>query len=292
MGGRADRPMRLLLVFGAFSFALIGLGAWVCAESGVPTGSWVRNLIAWAVGAVLATGLAFVAGRGASLSVALLAAPVGLAVTFLNPDQQGVHRWIDVGPVHANAAMLLLPSAVVALGGLAGGRRWPWLATGAAMILLALQPDASQALALGCAAGLIAMLAVRPLGLRLAILVALAALAALAWFRPDPLGSVAEVEELVDLAFKFSPLAGTGVLILLAATAAAPAVAVRSNASSLTAASLGLCACLLIWAVAPWLGAFPVPFAGIGMSPIVGAWLGVGLLAGMVGTRPVGRFGD
>ena len=29
----------------------------------------------------------------------------------------------------------------------------------------------------------------------------------------------------------------------------------------------------------PMFGAFPVPWVGMGMSPIVGGWLGVGLLA-------------
>ena len=31
----------------------------------------------------------------------------------------------------------------------------------------------------------------------------------------------------------------------------------------------------------PFLGAFPAPLLGLGMSPIIGAWLGVGLLAGL-----------
>src|SRR5688572_18761303 len=100
MGGRSGGPVRLLVVFGLLSLAAVGLGAWVCAASGVPMGSWLRNLIAWGVGGVLAAGLAFAGGRPPSLAVALVAAPVGLAATFLNPDQQGVHRWIDAGPLH------------------------------------------------------------------------------------------------------------------------------------------------------------------------------------------------
>lgn len=294
MGGRLGGPFGLLAVFGLLSLAVVGLGAWVCAASGVPTASWLRNLIAWGVGGVLATGLAFAAGRPWSLAVALIAAPVGLAATFLNPDQQGVHRWIDAGPLHVNVAMLLLPAAVVGLAGLAGSARerlWPWAAVFAAMGLLVWQPDASQALALAGVAGLVAVLVVRRLRLRLALLAGLALLGAAAWLRPDPLESVAEVEELVGLAFKLSPLAGAGVLTLLVAVAAAPAVAVRSTDAALRAASWGLGLCLLLWAVAPWLGAFPVPFAGIGMSPIVGAWLGVGVLAGLTRTHRPGRFG-
>jgi len=291
MGVRGGGAVGLLVVFGVVSLAAVGLGAWVCAASGVPTGSWLRNLIAWGVGAVLAAGLAFAGGRPLSLGVALFAAPIGLAASFLNPDQEGVHRWIDAGPLHVNVAMLLLPAAVVALAGLARDRLWPWAVVLGAAALLFMQPDASQALALAVAAGLVAVMTVRPLGARLTILALLAAMAAVAWFRPDPLESVPEVEGLVGLAFKASPIAGAGVLALLAAVTAAPPLTVRVNDATLRAASWGLGACFLVWAVAPWLGAFPVPFAGIGMSPIVGAWLGVGLLAGMVRSHRPGRIG-
>ena len=56
-------------------------------------------------------------------------------------------------------------------------------------------------------------------------------------------------------------------------TAAAALVAATSPRHRLPALALGLC--LLAWSVAPFFGAFPVPFLGIGPSPIVGAWLGV-----------------
>lgn len=38
-------------------------------------------------------------------------------------------------------------------------------------------------------------------------------------------------------------------------------------------------------------GAFPTPLVGIGVSPILGAWLGVGLLAGVAG-REGGKGGS
>jgi len=291
MGSRKGRGFGLLVVFGVVSLAAVGLGAWVCAQSGVPAGSWLRNLIAWGVGAVLALGLGFAGGKPLSLSLALLAAPVALAATFLNPDQQGVHRWIDAGPLHVNVAMVVLPAAVVALAGLARERLWPWIAVAAAMALLVLQPDFSQALALAGAGALIALLAVRRMELKLAVIAVLAALAAAAWFRPDPLEPVAEVEELVGLAFRLSAVAGVAVVGLVLAAALAPVLAVRTTDAATRTAGLGLAACLLLWAVAPWLGAYPVPFAGIGMSPIVGAWLGVGLLAGLIRAQRPGRFG-
>ncbi|PZQ59495.1 MAG: hypothetical protein DI570_15790 [Phenylobacterium zucineum] len=35
--------------------------------------------------------------------------------------------------------------------------------------------------------------------------------------------------------------------------------------------------------------AFPVPLMGAGPSPVMGAWLGVGLLAGIIRCRPILR---
>ena len=291
MGGRSSGAGRLLVVFGVLLLAAVALGAFVCAQSGVAMGSWLRNLIAWGVGAGLAVGLLFAGGRTLTLSLALLAAPLLLAVSFLNSDQEGVHRWIDAGPLHVNVAMIVLPAAAVALAGLGRERLWPWVAAFVVMALLVAQPDASQALAFAGAAGLVALLTVRKPGLRLGVLAGLAALAAGAWFRPDPLEPVAEAEELVALAFRLSVFAGVGVVTLLAATAAAPTLSLRSSDTAIRAAGWGLSLLLLLWAVAPWLGAFPVPFAGIGMSPIVGGWLGAGLLAGLVRTHRPGRFG-
>src|SRR3954469_3229391 len=144
---------RFLAGFAFLSLATAAAGCVVAAAHGVPAGSWARNLAAWGVGGMAAW---VIAGRMSRLSAILLIAPIALAATLINPGQEGVHRWIDVGPLHMNAAALLLPAAVVALAALAD-RRWSWVAAAAMLGLLVLQPDASQAAALG--AGLIVVLA-------------------------------------------------------------------------------------------------------------------------------------
>ena len=46
---------------------------------------------------------------------------------------------------------------------------------------------------------------------------------------------------------------------------------------------VGLWAALLLGAAAgPALGHFPTPLVGLGLSPILGAWLGVGLLCAVM----------
>lgn len=272
---------RLLLVYGVVSLAAVALGAWVSAAHGVPAGSWIRNLAAWAVGglaaAVMAAGL-----RPGAFKVALWLAPVGLAATLVSADQQGVHRWIDLGPLHVNMAMLLLPTAIVALAALATERLRAWIAAFLCLAVLDLQPDASQATTLAAAIALVAAMAPGRPGLRVAVAMAAAGLAAVAWLRPDPLQPVAEVEAALGLALSLSPLAAALAATLLVAIAATPAVTTQRDQPAARRAGAALGLCFLMWAAMPFAGAFPVPFLGIGMSAILGGWLGVGLLAGLI----------
>ncbi|WP_336969877.1 hypothetical protein [Brevundimonas aurantiaca] len=275
-----NKSVRLMAVFGLASLAAVGLGAAVCALSGVSAASWGRNLAAWLVGAVIAAALA-AAGRrvvspGAALTVAGLAV-TGLAASFFNPAQEGVHRWIDAGPLHVNIAMVVLPSLSVVLAA-AEDRRAIWGAAVAALILLVAQPDASQTTTLAAVLILVAAFRAPSRGVKAALILFAGVAAAAAWMRPDPLQPVAEVEEIVGLAFQVSPLIGGLALILLAVFAAVPAALTRPDAR-LKLAGAALSLCLAAWAVTPLFGAFPVPLVGVGMSPILGAWLGVGLLA-------------
>ena len=274
-----DRPAGLLLPFAVVSVAAVVTGAFVAASNGVPAALWGRNIAAWAVGAGAAAAIVATV-RPIYLSVSLWAAPVGLAASFLSGDLQGVHRWINIGPVHLNAAMLLLPGAIVALGALARERPWAWAPALASLGLLAAQPDASQASTAAVSAAVIAVAAIRRPILRGAM-VAVAGLAAVcAWLQPDTLRPVPEVEGIIGLASSLSTALAGVAWLLLAATAAAPIIwARRESAWRLAGWALGLC--FLLWAVTPTFGAFPVPFIGIGLSPILGAWLGVGALAGL-----------
>lgn len=280
MTGEVSGARGMMLAYGAVSLAAVTVGAWICAAHGVAAGSWGRNLAAWLVGAVIAASLAATVRPGAA-SVALWVAPIGLLVTLFSPDQQGVHRWIDAGPLHVNMAMLLLPAAAVGLA-VQAGRWWAWAAAFVSLGVLVAQPDASQATTLAIVMALVALGQMRRRGLQALVLAGAAGLAAAAWMRPDPLQPVAEVEEILGLAWRMSPLLAGLAGLLLVAVAAAPVLFSRTGSPTIRAAGLAVGACLLAWAAAPFLGAFPVPFVGVGMSAIVGGWLGAGLLPGLM----------
>jgi len=289
--GRSTHPGtgRLLLIYGALSLAAVLLGAVVAANHGVPTGSWVRNILAWAVGAGLA---AAIAGgfRSGALPFILGLVPAGLLMTLFSAPQEGVHRWVDPGPFHVNVAMLVLPAALVAAAGLMV--RQTGLVLGVLMLsvgVMVVQPDASQATTLALGGIWIVTLAVQKRWLKVGASLAFVLMAVLCWFRPDTLLPIAEVEEIIVLAFGQSPVLAVLILLLLAGIAVAPAAlsgASRSSAPTVWWAGGALGLCFAGWAVAPFLGAFPVPFAGIGMSPILGGWLGIGLLAGLARSGP------
>lgn len=265
-----SRSNRLLMLFGAASLAAVAIGAVVCAASDVPAGSWARNLAAWAAGAALAGAIARFARPGFS-TIALWTLPVGLLATLISPDQEGVHRWVDLGPLHVNMAMLLMPGAVVAIAASAE-KQLTWVAFLISLAVLAVQPDASQATTLAIVGAMVAIIGTKPPLIRWSVPVIAAGFAVAAWLRPDPLQPVPEVEGIVGLAFAVSPLLAGAAVLSLTAVAAAPTRTWR-----LPGLALGLC--FILWALMPLFGAFPVPFVGIGMSPIVGGWLGVGLLA-------------
>src|SRR3954463_4241946 len=136
---------RTIAIFAAASLAAVGAGAATLSISGVPVGSWLRNPIAWVIAVFLATGLMLLRSSLPVARVILAAAVLGVAGTFLAPAQSGVHRWIDLGPLHINMAALLLPAAVVALAFCGIASRFGLASAAAIVTLLALQPDASQA---------------------------------------------------------------------------------------------------------------------------------------------------
>jgi hypothetical protein len=248
------------------------------AATGLPSGSWIRNPLAWLVGLMLAAALQ-AAGHSKALTETVVAlAALALAGSFLAPAQEGVHRWIDIGPLHVNVAALLLPPTIVALA-FAGIWRRSALAFAAAITaLLVLQPDASQATSFLCAAVILLARSPAPRGARLAAIGVALLLAVAAWARPDPLQPVPEVEQIFSLALAVSPTLAAAAALALASVSLAPLAISSAAGNAERNAALALTGYFVSAAICPAFGAFPVPLVGFGMSFAVGHWLGIGLL--------------
>jgi cell division protein FtsW (lipid II flippase) len=281
-GGTAPGAAALWLVFGGASLAAVVAGCVAAGAAGVPARALILNLAAWAIGAGLALAIARVR-RTAALAWLVLAA-VGLVLTLFSEGLSGVHRWVGVGPVRLNAAALLLPLALAACAGFGPRSAWRLLFPVAAAVVLALQPDVSQAAALAGAAVVVLAAARRAPVARILAGIAIAAAVVVAWLRPDPLDPVPEVEGVVQLAAAVSPILAIVAMAALACAVLTPLVMARSPRPEARDAALALAAYFVLSALAPVAGAFPVPLVGMGLSPILGAWLGIGWLMNL--SRP------
>ncbi|MFN2475331.1 MAG: hypothetical protein ABR526_03200 [Chthoniobacterales bacterium] len=272
-GGR-----RLFFGFAVASLIAVAAGAIALRVTGHPPGSWLRNPVAWLVGVLLAVGLmrlrASLALSRATLAIALVA----VAGSFLAPAQQGVHRWIDLGPLHINVAALLLPAAVVALAFCGIWSRTGVAFVAAAAALLVLQPDASQTTSFLVAVIILLSGSIAPRARRLAGIAMALVVVAIAWIRPDPLQPVAEVEGIFPLAFTVSPLLAAAAALASVAASLAPLAIGNAAPATRRLAAQALTGYFISVAACAAFGAFPVPLVGLGMSFPVGYWIGLALL--------------
>lgn len=288
--GKAPSPCvtRMAWMFGIASFVAVGCGCLLANSAGIQTGVWARNAAAWVIGAVLARLVACFRPTTSLSAVLLLLAAVSLLLSLFSSGQAGVHRWIALGPLTWNVAFVWLPAAAVALAAAArSGSRWAWWAALVIEAELWLQPDASQATAFA-AASIFTLLTTQTRGpAYLGASVFLALIAALAWTRPDPLTPVPEVEGILQLAVAHSGSMAALCVTSLAGAAAAPLLARDRARSEGYPSAIALAVYFLVCSLMPLFGAFPVPLAGMGMSPIIGFWLGIGALMRVCGSAPL-----
>lgn len=265
------------MLFSVASFVAVAAGCEAMAASGIAPSAWMRSMVAWIAGGGLAWLLARY-GKLRSASVgAILLATAALIGTLFAPAVDGVHRWLDIGPLHVNAAALFLPAVIAALAVRIEKPIGLTIALATATILL-LQPDASQLTAFAIAASiLVARSTMTPRWKGFALLIA-AVFAIWGWIRPDTLQPVPEVEQIFAMCVAVSPILAFVAGLSLAAAAIAPLA--RSSPADYPArdATVALSAYFVTVSIVPFFGWFPVPLIGLGMSFPVGWWLGLGLL--------------
>ncbi len=244
-----------------------GLGlAWMAA-GGAPEHHLMINAGALAFGLVALAILALADRRGhlPAGPTNLLLGLALLAVSLWGVSVGGVTRWVALGPLILQPAMMFVPLMTV----LFARSRDPLSLTGVAVaaLALALQPDRGMAGAL--AAGLTVLALIRPDRRTLAgAVVALIGLAA-AMARADPSPAMPFVDQILYSAFAVHPLAGTAV-VLGSALLVLPAQAARRLSGPEQAASIAFGAVWAALILAAALGNYPTPLVGYGGSAIVG----------------------
>jgi cell division protein FtsW (lipid II flippase) len=272
---------RAILLFGAASLVSIAAGCVAMARSNLSPSMWSRNVVAWIVGAALCALLArFGRARGTWISAVAVAIPA-LVATFFAPAVDGVHRWLDIGPLQVNAAALFIPALIVALAALGHEKRIVFPALAIVAALLVAQPDASQCIALAIAASILLLRAhVAPHWKALAIAGAVSSVIVVCT-RRDPLQPVPEVEQIFGLCAAVTPLLAILAALSLGAAALSPLTFASRDSNTARDGALALAAYFVAVSVAPFIRPFPVPLVGLGMSFPLGWWLGIGLLTAL-----------
>lgn len=258
----------------------LSVGLVVMSRAGVPAGLWLRNLAAALVGVLLVAAASRrpAAASGASLLPWLCASGLALlGATLMAPGVAGVHRWLGSGPLEVHVGAVLLPSLLVFLTHLAWA---PTVAVaGLTLTVLLLQPDAAQATSFAAGWGVWA--AMRRGRAAAAPVATAVMLAGATWLRHDPLEPVAYVEGIVGLA------AGQGAILGAASLFALALLPVPFLLSARHPAGTALAVYMAGTVVAAWLGDYPVPVLGYGVSPILGYYLAVvALRRGVNGDSP------
>ena len=240
------------------------VGASVMRGGGIATGIWILNVTAAVVGLSLASAaLAWpkiVSGSRGFVPWLLLVGLALLGATLLAPDTEGVHRWIPLGPVRIHAGALLLPPLLVALW----EASWVTSAIVALVVLLVLllQPDAAQAAAF-CAAW-VGMAGVRRGWKAPPVIIVSFLVAAACLLRRDPLEPVPHVEGIVGMAASQGSILAAAALLSLAALPLAFVLFLERPVGIVLALyTVGTLS-------AAWLGNYPVPILGYGVSPVLG----------------------
>lgn len=245
---------------------------------GALPGMITRNAAAYALGILLGFGAHWIAYvRHGAVILFTAASSVLAAVLLLGVELDGVKRWLALGPLTIQPALILGP-LLLALAASREGRHWRVAILGP-ILLVALQPDAATLLAL--VAGTAAMIANaasrarsgwsgRRIGIAAgAVVLAVIGLLVAGIQTPPP---VAFVEGTVGIA----GLSGPAATMLHFAAIVLMIAALLSQRDQ---AGIALAAYFATAAVAAIFWAFPMPVVGAGPSHAVGFGCAIGWLA-------------
>jgi len=267
---------------GAAVLALGTLAALVGASFlwnvGALPGMASRNVASFVLGLLLGWGFHHLAHRrwGAEILFAGATAML-LAVLLVGIELDGVKRWLALGPVHVQPALILAP-IVLALAASREGRHWRALVL-VPVGLIAAQPDGATAIAL--AVGIATLMAGASRrsrrgwsGRRIAIasgafILTILSLIVAGLPTPPP---VAFVEGTIEIA----ALSGAAAIALHATAIALMLAALLSRRDP---AGASLAAYFGVSVLAAAFMAFPMPVAGAGPSHLIGFGIAIGWLA-------------
>jgi hypothetical protein len=267
----------------------VAAGAAFLWDVGALPGMASRNVVAYAIGLLFGWGAHRLAHWRLGAALLFAASCVVLAWILIGGiEQDGVKRWLPLGPFNIQPALMLSP-LLLAIVTSREGRHWR-AAVLVPVALIAMQPDAATSVAL--AVGVATLMATASLRSskgwsRRRIIIAAGAIAlAIAGLlfagiqTPPP---VAFVEGTAEIA----ALSGLPASLLHIAAIALAILALGSRSGP---ADLAMATYFAVVVIAALFWAFPMPIAGAGPSHMIGFGLAIGWLA--EGVRRANRTRD
>lgn len=232
---------------------------------GVSTAVWGQQVAVWAVFALLTDLMRRIVKR-VSETAWLILFLLMLGATLMGTEVEGVKRWLDLGFLNINAAMLVLPALLSILN--RAKHPHPFILSAA--FVLSFQPDLSQLTALSIAVlPLLWQEKVKRLW-TIGSVAALGLLVGRALITPTMLQPVLHCEGIFELLGKVSPwIKAVGCISLMA-------IPVYFLYLFLHQRKIHLLSLAVYYAVSMlfiFSGEYPVPFVGFGLSPIAGYYL-------------------
>lgn len=254
----------LVIIYALLVLPAVTLGMIAMIAGGVSPVIWGQQAAAFAVFALLGLLRRVVRRVPSIVWISVLLA--GLASTFFFPAVGSAKRWLDLGPLNINVAMLALPALLL----LVSNMKCPHLFVLLVAAVLCLQPDLSQLAAFSL--GVLPILWKRRKNVCWTIVsAALLVIFAIRCINaPVELEPVAYCEGILRMVGESSPLlmiAGGIALALIPGYFIYRFFKIRSTVM------LGLAIYYAVSILFSITGEYPVPFMGFGLSPIAGYWL-------------------
>lgn len=195
-----------------------------------------------------------------------------LGSTFLGPDIDGVHRWLRLPIFTLNIAAIVIPITIVAIYRLIEEENFAISVLGIIVVafLLYLQPDASQLLAFSLPMIILLLKSNISQIIKGIFSVILFFLTFKSWFCLDTLQPVNYTEGILTMLNDLSVLLYIiGIIVLFWI----PVYFLISSINKNRNICIGITLYYWLMILSTFMGNFPVPFMGYGISPILGYYI-------------------
>ena len=248
---------------------LLGTGAMIINSK--PTHIWIQNIsviILFTFMTIFISKFKFKLNYKSIVFISILL----LLLTFLQGNNVGVHRWIQLSSFSLNISMIVIPLTIIAVNNLFKNKHIVFSSVSIIMISLILffQPDASQLTGFSIAMLLCILNNELPKLSKILIIVILLMLTVSSWIFLDSLQPVNYTKGVLKMLGEVSIwlyILGLISIFLIPI----PFLIFSSEKNKI----ISICLALYYWIIALFslLGDFPVPIIGYGSSPIIGYFI-------------------